>query len=157
MKQKRAKLRQKSLKSQLVTQVRVYYEDTDAGGIVYHASYLKFAERARTECVRGIGLNHQKLLADYNLLFAVKHLSIDYLAPAHLDDLLEIHTEICGHGAATLDMRQIIRHEEKVLAALSVKLVAITPDGKVLRLPVKLRQIMQPWLPKATVSHSAVT
>ena len=123
--------------------IRVYYEDTDAGGIVYYANYLKFAERGRTEWLRSLGTDHQKLLADHNLLFAVKHLSVDYKAPAKLDNLLNIGTEITECGAATLDMRQIIGHEETTLAVLEVKLASITPAGKVIRLPDWLRKTAQ--------------
>jgi acyl-CoA thioester hydrolase len=131
-----------------IHKVRVYYEDTDAGGVVYHARYLGFLERARTEWLRTLGANHRQLLAEHNLLFTVRRLSIEYYAPAKLDDLLEISTEITACGAATLDMRQIIRHEgacrgdhkkDKTLVEMTVTLVAITPGGKVLRLPPELR------------------
>lgn len=118
---------------------RVYYEDTDAGGVVYYANYLKFAERARTELLREWGENHNQLIEKNNLLFAVKRVTVDYLAPARLDDLLEIKTEITGCGAATLDMKQIISHEGKPLANIEITLVAVSPKGKVLRLPEKFR------------------
>jgi acyl-CoA thioester hydrolase len=123
---------------------RVYYEDTDAGGVVYYANYLKFAERARTEWLREkAGTNHERLLAEHSLLFAVKRVTVDYLAPARLDDMLEISTEITDCGAATLDMRQIIRHEGKPLAEVAVTLVALSSSGKVMRLPKALRAVCQ--------------
>ncbi|NTU76893.1 MAG: tol-pal system-associated acyl-CoA thioesterase [Alphaproteobacteria bacterium] len=122
--------------------VRVYYEDTDAGGVVYHTNYLKFAERARTEWLRAVGANHRQLLADDNLYFVVKKLAIDYCAPARLDDLLDVSTEMTGLGAATLDMRQTIRHEDTTLANITVTLVTVTRDGKALRLPKGLREKM---------------
>jgi len=121
--------------------IRVYYEDTDAGGVVYYANYLRFAERARTEWLRHMGANHEQLLAEHNLLFVVKHIEADYQAPARLDDLLEIRTEVIGCGPATLDMCQTISHEEKILTVLTVTLVAVSPAGKVLRLPQFLRTI----------------
>jgi acyl-CoA thioester hydrolase len=121
--------------------IRVYYEDTDAGGVVYYANYLKFAERGRTEYLRHLGTNHRQLLTDNNLLFAVKSVAVDYLAPARLDDLLEVSTEVTACGAATLDMRQIIRHEGKILAALTVTLVTLSPSGKVVRLPPFLSDV----------------
>jgi acyl-CoA thioester hydrolase len=124
-------------------QVRVYYEDTDSGGVVYYANYLRFAERARTEWLREMGANHQQLLAEHNLLFTVKHVAVDYLAPARLDDLLEVSTDITGCGAATLDMRQIIRHEGRTLAEVTVTLVAVSPEMKVMRLPEFLREACQ--------------
>ena len=120
--------------------VRVYYEDTDAGGVVYYANYLKFAERGRTEWLRALGANHRTLAADHGLVFVVKSLSVDYRASAKLDDLLEVMTELTALGAATLDMRQIIRHEDKTLAVMTVKLAAIDATGKVLRLPQWLRE-----------------
>ena len=126
---------------------RVYYADTDAGGVVYHANYLKFAEGARTEWLRRLGANHRGLLTDHNMVFTVKRLTIDYQSPARLVDLLEISTEVSDCGAATLDMRQIIRHEGKTLAALTVTLAAISPAGKVLRLPAQLREALRGWLP----------
>lgn len=131
--------------------IRVYYEDTDAGGVVYHANYLNFAERARTEWLRSLGTNHRQLLAEHNLLFTVSRLTIDYKSPAKLDDMLEVITEIISCGAATLDMRQIIRHEvqsnrdheKNILAVLEVRLATITPGGKVMRLPKELREILR--------------
>lgn len=122
--------------------VRVYYEDTDAGGVVYYANYLRFAERARTEWLRRWA-NHEQLLAEHNLLFMVRHIEVDYQAPARLDDLLEVYTEVTGCGSATLDMRQIIRHEGKTLTVLTVTLVAVSPAGKVLRLPASLREALR--------------
>ena len=136
---------------------RVYYQDTDAGGVVYHAAYLNFAERARTEWLRSLGTNHQQLLSEHNLLFTVSRLTIDYKSPAKLDDMLEISTEIISCGAATLDMRQIIRHEghtkrdheKNILAVLEVRLATITPSGKVVRLPNELRAMLREELPPA--------
>ncbi len=119
--------------------LRVYYEDTDAGGVVYHANYLKFAERARTEWLRELGHSQRRLCAEDNLLFAVRHLTIDYRASARLDDRLEVETAITACGGASFDMRQTIRRDATILAVLDVTLVAITPDFKVLRLPDWLR------------------
>ena len=124
--------------------VRVYYEDTDAGGIVYYANYLRFAERARTELLRTQGLNHQQMLRDYNLLFAVKLANVVYESPAKLDDLLIIETKTTKIGGASLDMEQAIRHEEgRLVATVNVKLVAISPTGQVTRLPPPIRQALQ--------------
>lgn len=123
--------------------VRVYYEDTDAGGVVYYANYLKYAERARTEFLRELGANHHQLKTEHNLLFVVRHVTADYQAPARLDDWLEVSTEILDCGAATLDMRQIIRHEGKTLVKLTATLVAVTPAGKVTRLPAFLREALR--------------
>lgn len=125
--------------------LRVYYEDTDAGQVVYHASYLKFAERARTEWLRSFGTNHQTLREKDRLVFVVKKLSIDYVAPARLDDRLKVITSLTSIGGATLDMRQTIENEDssKLLAVLDVKLATITPEGNVLRLPSWLRKAIE--------------
>ena len=118
--------------------LRIYYEDTDAGGMVYHANYLKFAERARTEWLRAEGWDHQKLLAEKGCQIVVRRLSVDFQAPARLDDCLSVTTEVTGGSRATLDMKQIIRHEEgRELATILVQLVAIAPGGKVVRFPIR--------------------
>jgi acyl-CoA thioester hydrolase len=83
--------------------------------------------------------NHTRVLKEHNLLFAVKRVTAEYKAPARLDDLLEISTEVMDCGAATLDIRQNVSHEGRPLAELTVTLVAISPAGKVLRLPEALR------------------
>lgn len=122
--------------------LRVYYEDTDAGGIVYYANYLRFFERGRTEMLRSINVNHHTLQAQHGLIFAVRSCSIEYLAPARLDDALEVTTEICALGASRLDMRQDIRHEEKILTTARVTVVAIGNDGRAKRIPPALRQVI---------------
>jgi acyl-CoA thioester hydrolase len=127
--------------------LRVYYEDTDAGGVAYHAGYLKFAERARTEWLRGLGYGQRQLAAEQNILFAVRHLAIDYRAAARLDDLLDIETIVTACGGATLTMRQVIRRAGDILAVLDVKLAIITPGGKPVRFP--------PWLRRAMEDHVA--
>jgi acyl-CoA thioester hydrolase len=79
--------------------VRVYYEDTDAAGIVYHANYLKFAERGRTELLRSLGFDHRRLAQAHGLVFAVARCAIDFMRPARLDDLLHVRTEVAGRVA----------------------------------------------------------
>ena len=123
--------------------LRVYYEDTDAGGVVYYANYLKFIERGRTEFIRSMGYDNQRLLQDYGLLFVVKSLQADYEGAARLDDTIEVTTQLTDLGAATLDMKQIIRHEGRVLFAATVKLVALSPQWKIMRLPPVIRQALQ--------------
>ena len=86
--------------------VRVYYEDTDAGGIVYHANYLRFAERGRTEALRDLGVPHAEMSALHGLFFMVRRIKVDYLAPARLDDSLVVETTTLAIGAATVDLRQ---------------------------------------------------
>lgn len=122
--------------------VRVYYEDTDAGGIVYHANYLKFAERARTELVRLAGVNQDEMLAGgEGHAFAVRHMEIDFLKPARLDDLLVVETVVTGAGGASVDFDQAIRREADgaELARLKVRVAFIRLDGRVARIPAQLR------------------
>ncbi|MGE0753781.1 MAG: tol-pal system-associated acyl-CoA thioesterase [Alphaproteobacteria bacterium] len=120
--------------------VRVYYEDTDSGGIVYYANYLKFAERARTEVLRSAGINQTDLLASDSVAFAVRKCHIDFHKPARLDDLLTIHTKLEEIGNASLVMQQTIMKEQTVLVSMTVKLAVIGPDMKPAKLPAHVRE-----------------
>jgi acyl-CoA thioester hydrolase len=115
--------------------MRVYYEDTDAAGIVYHAAYLEFAERARTEMLRCLGLDHTTLRARFGLAFTVRRLAIDYRAPARLDDLLAIETRLVRLGGASLDLAQRVRRDAQLLVALDLRLALLGADLRVARLP----------------------
>ena len=115
--------------------VRVYYEDTDSGGIVYYANYLRFAERARTEFLRSIGVNHIQLLDDEGIGFAVRRCYADYLRPAHLDDLLEVHTRIDAVKGASLSARQTVKKDGDTLVDMEIQLACMDADGKAARLP----------------------
>lgn len=126
--------------------IRVYYEDTDAGGIVYYANYLRFFERGRTEYLRDAGIEQQELRRTHSLIFAVRSCKIEYLASALLDDLLQVVTEIRAIGASRLDIAQIIRHEERVLTTGLITVVAIGVDGKAKRIPDFLRQMILPLI-----------
>lgn len=125
-------------------QVRVYWEDTDAGGIVYHANYLNFAERARTEMVRSAGLVQSRMAAE-GYLFAVRHIGIDFLRSAKLDDLLQVETCPQPLGGATWELAQTIRRldDGAELVRLQVKLAFIRVDGKPARIPVELKNSLQ--------------
>ncbi len=94
------------MSSEFTWEVRVYYEDTDAGGIVYYANYLKFFERARTEWLRAVGVGQQVLLAEHDAMFVVKNVSADYHAPAKLDDVLNLTLTIEKLGRASIVFRQ---------------------------------------------------
>lgn len=125
--------------------LRVYYEDTDTGGIVYYANYLKFAERARTEVLRDLGITQSVLMEREGLAFAVRRCEVDYLSPARLDDELEIRTTLRALGAASLDLDQAIYRRptedgtaERELARLVIRLAVIKRDGRPTRLPVQL-------------------
>src|SRR4051812_4567079 len=122
--------------------IRVYYEDTDAGGIVYHAAYLKFAERARTEMMRLTGIGHGDLLAEHGVQLAVHRCSIEFKRPARLDDALVIDSRISAVSGATVTISQdVLRAEHQArddflnLVALSLRLVTLDRQLRPARLP----------------------
>lgn len=123
--------------------VRVYFEDTDAGGVVYHANYLRFAERARTELIRGLGFAHPELMQKEGAAFAVRQCSADYLRPAHLDDLLTVHTRLTDIGGATLTATQVVRRDGEDLVRLDVRLAYMTAAGRPKRLPRAIREALE--------------
>ena len=114
-----------------VFSMRVYYEDTDAAGIVYYANYLKFAERARTEMLRALGTNQSRLSAEDGIAFAVRQCIADFLKPARLDDRLEVHTRVTEVG------------EAGELVHLGVRLACTNTSGRPARLPKALRASLQ--------------
>jgi acyl-CoA thioester hydrolase len=119
--------------------VRVYYEDTDAAGLVYYANYLKFAERARSEMLRRLGIEQQRLRDETGLGFVVRRCTADYLLPARLDDDLVIATRLGAVGAATLDLEQAVRRGDQTLVGLALQIAAIGRNGRPQRLPPGLR------------------
>ncbi len=119
--------------------LRVYYEDTDAAGIVYYANYLKFAERGRTELMRGLGFAHSRIYADTGIAFTVRRLSADYRKPARLDDALTVATRVVEIGAATLLLDQEICRDGVVLVALELLVACVGRDGRPRRVPAGLR------------------
>lgn len=121
---------------------RVYYEDTDLAGLVYYANYLKFIERARSEWVRGLGIDQAQLKAEAGLVFAVRHLSADYLSPAKFDDLLTVTTAPVQIGGARIVLAQRVLRASQVLFDAQVTLVALGPNGAPTRLPKPLLQAL---------------
>ena len=120
--------------------LRVYYEDTDLAGLVYYANYLKFIERARSEWVRDLGIDQTALKAQ-GVVFAVRRVVADYLAPARYDDMLTVTTEPLAATAARLVLRQVVSRGDTPLFTAEVTLVALSDQGQPLRLPAVLRQI----------------
>lgn len=104
---------------------RVYYEDTDAGGVMYYANYLKFFERARTDFLRHLGISQHELIATEKTAFVVRRCELDYLRPAKLDDLTEIAVVVEKISAASIVMVQEMRRDETVLAQLRVEIVCV--------------------------------
>jgi acyl-CoA thioester hydrolase len=124
----------------LIHRLRVYYQDTDAAGIVYHANYLGFAERARTEALRALGLPHAAMVAQHGVMFMVRRIKVDYQRPARLDDEIAIETRIIEVGGATATLRQYFRRDSDSLAVLEVCLgCAGVADGLAKRMPAAWR------------------
>lgn len=120
--------------------VRIYYEDTDFSGNVYHAAYLKFLERGRTEFLRERGIHHSALAAE-GLAFAVRSMQIEFIAAARIDDMLDVRTEVTGGSGARLVLKQTIVREETVLTTAELTVVAIKTGGGAARLPLALRRL----------------
>jgi len=122
--------------------IRIYYEDTDAAGIVYYANYLKFAERARTELLRSVGLDQSDLLREQKIGFVVRHCEVDFLKPARLDDLLTIETILHDISRVSISMKQNIKLGDEILVRIEVKLAVVGEGLKPTRLPEFVREAM---------------
>jgi acyl-CoA thioester hydrolase len=122
--------------------VRVYYEDTDAGGVVYHSNYLRFAERARTELLRDHGIDHTSLMADDGLMFAVRRCEAEYVKPARLDDALEIRTRCIDATGASFWLEQLVQRAGETLVEMKLRLVCLKADGRPARIPESLRSML---------------
>ncbi|WP_193334695.1 tol-pal system-associated acyl-CoA thioesterase [Devosia beringensis] len=121
--------------------VRIYYEDTDFSGNVYHAAYLKFFERGRTEFLRDLGVHHAELAAQ-GLAFAVRSMTIEFEGAAHIDDLLTVTTGVVKVSGARLVLEQTIGRGETVLTRAAVVVAAIKTTGGPARLPAALRDLL---------------
>ena len=119
--------------------LRVYYEDTDLAGIVYYANYLKFIERARSEWVRGLGVDQALLRAEHGLVFAVRRVEADYLRPALFDDVVTVQTTLSEHSGARLVLDQAVLRGVQTLFNARVTLVCLTATGTPTRFPATLR------------------
>jgi len=117
--------------------VRVYYEDTDFSGNVYHAAYLHFFERGRTEFLRDLGVHHSELIRD-GIAFAVRRMEIDFVAAAHIDDALEVVTEVVSATGARLNLRQTIFRDGVEMVRAEVQVVCIKVSGGAARMPKAL-------------------
>ncbi|WP_424927652.1 tol-pal system-associated acyl-CoA thioesterase [Amaricoccus tamworthensis] len=123
--------------------LRVYYEDTDAGGIVYYANYLKFAERARTEALLDLGLSQTDLRERLGLGFVVRTVTVDYWAPAKFEDQLTVTTEVLNLWGARVAMAQDIMRDGEILARCAVSLAVVGTNGKPKRLPLEIRNKLE--------------
>ena len=127
--------------------VRVYFEDTDFSGFVYHTGYLRWCERGRTDLLRALGIHHSDLLQGAGssppAAFVVHSLKIDYLRPAMIDDIVEIVTECTDVGGTYITLHQEVRRGEEALCRVSVKVVFVNLDGRPIRLPPIIRQAFE--------------
>lgn len=121
----------------------VFYEDTDAGGVVYHSRYLNFAERARTTWLHELGITNTNALEKFGVYFAVKKAEVDYHRPAKLEDALTIATSIHTTSKATITFEQLIKRDDELLVTLHITIVAMTPDGRPARLPDNLLKLQK--------------
>ncbi len=120
--------------------IKIYYEDTDSGGVVYYANYLKFLERARTEMISSIGLSNRKLLDDYNILIIVKSCKIEYKKPITLEDIIVVKSKIKSIGRSSFVMQQIIEKDKKLMSEAEIVLVAVNKLGKPVKIPNILKE-----------------
>ena len=120
--------------------LRVYYEDTDLAGIVYYANYLKFIERGRSEYVRDLGIDQTRLRDEEGIVFAVRRVEADYLAPALFDDQLQVVTRPVAVTGARIILDQVVMRGDELLFSSRVTLVALARDGRPARLPEELRR-----------------
>ncbi len=119
--------------------VRVYFEDTDAGGMAYHATYLRWAERARAEALRGLGLPHQAMIEAHNSILVVRRVEVEYALPARLDDALVVESRVLAVRGVTLRLDQRVLRDGATLAALGVELACVDRDT------LRPRRIPEPW------------
>ena len=124
--------------------VRVYYESTDAGGVVYHGEYFKFLERARTEWLRHLGFDHQGLARDHGLVLVVTSLAIDFMKPARLDDTLAVSVRLESLGKVRCVFAQEIRRDDELLVKARVTVASLATEGfKPVEIPEALRRKME--------------
>ena len=125
--------------------VKVYYEDTDSGGVVYYANYLKFLERARTEALFSIGYSNNKIQQDFNSLIIVKSCNIEYKKPAYLEDELTIRSFVKSITKTSFFMNQIITRNNEVIVEAQIHLVFVNKDGKPKKIPEQIYSKFKPY------------
>ena len=126
-------------------ELKIYYEDTDAGGVVYYANYLKFLERARTEALFSIGYSNNKIQQDFNSLIIVKSCNIEYKKPAYLEDELTIRSFVKSITKTSFFMNQIITRNNEVIVEAQIHLVFVNKDGKPKKIPEQIYSKFKPY------------
>tara|TARA_B100000029_G_scaffold194353_1_gene192399 strand:- start:874 stop:1269 length:396 start_codon:yes stop_codon:yes gene_type:complete len=119
--------------------VKIYYEDTDSGGVVYYANYLKYLERARSEALYSLGLSNKKLLRDYKSLIIVRSCNVDYIKPAILEDILLIESQVKSMSNTSIIMSQIVKKNETIITKAEIVLVIVNDKGNPVRIPKILK------------------
>ena len=125
--------------------LKVYYEDTDSGGVVYYANYLKFLERARTEALFSIGFSNKKIQEQFNSLIIVKSCNIEYKKPAHLEDELTIRSFVKSITKTSFFMNQVISKENEIIVEAQIHLVFVSKDGKPIKIPENIYSKFKPY------------
>ena len=125
--------------------LKVYYEDTDAGGVVYYANYLKFLERSRTEALVTLGFNNKRIKEDFGALIIVKSCNIEYKMPAYLEDELSVRSFVKSVTKTSFFMNQFISREKDLVAEAKVHLVFIGKEGKPIKIPNNLFKDFKPY------------
>ena len=128
-----------------IYKVKVYYEDTDADGVVYYANYLNFLERARTESITNIGLSNKKIKEDFKALIIVKSCNIEYKKPAKLEDELSIRSFVKDITKTSFSMMQIITKKDELIAEAVVHLVFVNSVGKPIKMPEIIYENFKPY------------
>ena len=125
--------------------IKVYYEDTDSGGVVYYANYLKYLERARTEALFSIGFSNKKIQDQFNSLIIVKSCNIEYKKSAHLEDELKIRSFVKSITKTSFFMNQIITKDEDIIVEAQVHLVFVNKEGKPVKIPDEIYLKFKPY------------
>ena len=123
--------------------VKVYYEDTDSGGVVYYANYLKFLERARSEAIYSLGYTNSGLLKKYNVLLIVKSCNIEYKKPAKFENILDVVSEVTSFTKTSFTMKQNILRDSELISVADIHLVAVNKNGKPSKLPDELKEKLE--------------
>ena len=130
------------MSKQFIHKVKIYYEDTDSGGVVYYANYLKYLERARSEAIYSLGLTNTKLQKDHGSLIIVKSCNIEYKKPAKFEDELEIISSILSKTKTSFKMLQIIKKNNEIISEAEVQLVTVNKQGKPIKIPEILNNLL---------------
>jgi acyl-CoA thioester hydrolase len=133
-----------------VLPIRVYYEDTDFSGVVYHGAYVRFFERARSDFLRLIGIHHNEMAEGTHgasQAFAVKTMTLDFQKPARIDDVLQVHTSLAEYKGARIRLDQLIYREDQLLVSAAVTVAIISSQGRPARLPPALAERLRQFVP----------